>query len=320
MKHYVGIDIGGTNSKIGIVNENGELLVSKSIKTLSNKGYEFTITNISNEIKQMIENLKISDEDIVAIGVGVPGPVMKNTTVKFFANFDWPINLNISEEFKKHFNKNVYVDNDVNVIGLGENFNGASKGYNNILTVAIGTGIGSGIIVNGMSVSGKNGAAGEIGHIKLEKDGLLCGCGQKGCYEAYSSATGIVREAMSRLCVNKNNKLYEIYKANGELETKDIFDLAKNGDEFSLDIVDHVVDNLGLGISNALNLIDPEILVIGGGISLAKEFLLERLVKSLKKYTLPIVLENLEIKMAVLGNDAGIYGAAYLAKKLTEKE
>lgn len=320
MKYYVGVDIGGTNSKIGIVSEDGKLLNSKSIKTLSNKGYEHTILNISNEIKQMVNDLKISDESIVAIGIGVPGPVMKNSTVKFFANFDWPINLNISKEFKKHFSKEVFVDNDVNVIGLGENFNGSSKGYNNILTVAVGTGIGAGLIINGMSVSGKNGAAGEIGHIKLEKDGLLCGCGQKGCYEAYSSATGIVREAMSRLCVNKNNKLYEIYKKNGEIETKDIFDLAKSGDEFSLEIVDYVVDNLGLGISNALNLIDPEILVIGGGISLAKDFLLEKLMKSLRKYTLPIVLENLEIKMAVLGNDAGIYGAAYLAKKLIDKE
>ena len=250
--------------------------------------------------------------DVGGVGIGVPGPVVKGRIVKFFANFPWPENLDLAAEFEERLGLKVKVDNDVNVITLGEMWKGAGKGHKNVLGIAVGTGIGGGIIIDGNLVSGKNGTAGEIGHSKVVKDGKLCGCGQKGCWEAYASATGLIREAQGRLIVNKKNKLYEDTKGR-EVEAKDIFDAAKDGDEFSMDIVDYEVDYLALGISNLLNILDPEIIVMGGGVSLAGDFLLDKLRERLKKYALPSALEGLEIVEAELGNDAGILGAAHLA-------
>lgn len=148
--------------------------------------------------------------------------------------------------------------------------------------------------------------------MKLVANGRLCGCGQKGCFEAYASATGVVREANSRLAVNKNNLLYQMTK-DRTVEAKDVFDAAKNNDKFSLEIVDEVCEYLALGISNVLNLVDSQVVVIGGGVALAGDLLFDRIKEKMKKFALPPVLEGLEIKPAILGNDAGIYGAAYLA-------
>ena len=175
----------------------------------------------------------------------------------------------------------------------------------------IGTGIGGGIIVDGKLVSGKNGGGGEVGHTKVERNGKLCGCGQEGCWEAYASATGLIREAQSRLAVNKTNKLYERVKGR-EIEAKDIFDVAKEGDEFALKLVDYEADYVALGIGNLLNVLDPEIIVVGGGVALAGDILFNAINEKLKQYALPSTLENLKIVQAQLGNDAGILGAAYL--------
>lgn len=314
MKYYIGVDMGGTNTKIGIINQDGKIIVSQSIKTDSQKGYEKTIESISNEINHLLDVKEIDKKDILGMGVGVPGPVVSKSIVKFWANFPWPNDLNLVNEFNKYFNFDIFIDNDVNVITLGENWQGAAKGYENVIGVAIGTGIGGGLILNGKPVPGKNGAAGEIGHIKLHSShARLCGCGQQGCFEAYASATGIIREALSRMMVSKNNALHNLYLVKGEIEAKDIFDCAKNGDEFSKDIVDFYLDQLALGLSTALNLIDPDIVVLGGGVSLAGDFVFEELKKRLKKYTLPTIIENLVLKKAELGNEAGIYGSAYLA-------
>ena len=205
------------------------------------------------------------------------------------------------------------MDNDVNVITLGEMWKGAAQGYKHVLGLAIGTGIGGGIIVDTKLVSGKNGGGGEVGHTKVEKEGKLCGCGQNGCWEAYASATGLIREAKSRLTVHKNNKLYEKITSMGrELEAKDIFDAAKEGDEFSLNLVDYEAEYIALGLGNLLNTLDPEIIVIGGGVALAGDILFNRINEKLHKYALSSTLEGLKILPAQLGNDAGIIGAAYL--------
>lgn len=190
---------------------------------------------------------------------------------------------------------------------------GGGRGYKNVLGLAIGTGIGGGVVVNGKLVSGKNGAGGEVGHIKVERDGKLCGCGQEGCWEAYASATGLVREAKSRLTVNKNNLLYERTK-DREVEAKDIFDAARDGDEFSLNLVDYEAEFIALGIGNLLNVLDTDVVVVGGGIALAGAILFDKINEKLRKYAMLSTLEGLKIVQAELGNDAGIYGAAYLVK------
>ena len=311
MNYYAGIDLGGTNTKIGVVDKEGNKIFTTTMKTDSIDGYEISLDRISNILKENLKEYNIQLTDVGGVGVGVPGPVVHGRIVKYFANFPWPNGLDLAAEFEKRLGLKVKVDNDVNVITLGEMWKGAGKGHGNVLGIAVGTGIGGGIIVDGNLVTGKNGTAGEIGHSKVERDGKLCGCGQKGCWEAYASATGLIREAQGRLIVNKKNKLYEMTKGR-ELEAKDIFDAAKDGDEFSLDIVDYEVDYLALGISNLLNTLDPEIIVMGGGVSLAGDFLLDKLRERLKKYTLPSALDGLKIVEAKLGNDAGIIGAARL--------
>ena len=311
MNYYVGMDLGGTNTKIGLVDEAGNIIFTTIVKTDSKDGMEKTVERLSNILIEQIKGSNIDYNDVKGVGMGVPGPVANERIVKFWANFPWPREVDLAAEFEKNLNRKVKVDNDVNVITLGEMWKGGAQGYRNVLGLAIGTGIGGGVIADAKLVSGKNGAGGEVGHIKVKKEGKLCGCGQNGCWEAYASATGLVREANSRLTVNKNNLLYERTQGR-EVEAKDIFDAAKEGDKFSISLVDYEAEYIALGIGNLLNILDPEIVVIGGGVALAGEILFDRINEKLTKYALPSTLEGLKIVPAELGNDAGIIGAAYL--------
>lgn len=311
MNYYVGMDLGGTNTKIGLVDEAGNIIFTTIVKTDSKDGMEKTVERLSNILIEQIKGSNIDYNDVKGVGLGVPGPVANERIVKFWANFPWPREVDLAAEFEKNLNRKVKVDNDVNVITLGEMWKGGAQGYRNVLGLAIGTGIGGGVIADAKLVSGKNGAGGEVGHIKVKKEGKLCGCGQNGCWEAYASATGLVREANSRLTVNKNNLLYERTQGR-EVEAKDIFDAAKEGDKFSISLVDYEAEYIALGIGNLLNILDPEIVVIGGGVALAGEILFDRINEKLTKYALPSTLEGLKIVPAELGNDAGIIGAAYL--------
>lgn len=314
MKYIAGVDIGGTNTKIGIVSSEGRIVAKESIKTLSMEGVESTLKRIWASIKGLLEKNEINYEDLLGVGMGIPGPVREQEIVGFFANFPWEKNLNIAKLFRNISGKETKLENDVNVIALGEARHGAGKGAKTSVTIALGTGIGGGIYIDGKIISGFNGAGGEVGHMKLVKDGKLCGCGQKGCFEAYASATGIEREAISRLKVNKTNKLYQ--KLNGEIdkvEAKDVFDCAKEGDAFSLDIVDYEAEYLAMGIGNILNLINPEKIILAGGVSLAGDILLDRVKEKLPKYAMSVAIENgFSIELGILGNDSGIYGASAL--------
>ncbi|BBA52604.1 glucokinase [Fusobacterium varium] len=313
MDYYVGIDLGGTNTKIGLLNIEGDILKSSIIKTLSSEGVDKTMERIWIVIQELAKEADISVKNIKGIGMGIPGPVEEQSVVAFFANFPWGTNVNIKEKLEKITGIETKLDNDANIIALGEAKYGAAKGSKSSVTVALGTGIGGGIYVNGMLISGFKGAGGEVGHMKIVKDGRLCGCGQKGCFEAYASATGLIREAVSRLTVNKQNLLYTMIEGNiTGLEAKDIFDAAKEGDIFSLDLVDYEAEYLAMGIANILNIINPETIVLGGGVALAGDILLEPLRKKLEKYALPVTLEGLKIVQGVLGNEAGIKGAVGL--------
>lgn len=313
MDYYVGIDLGGTNTKIGLLNIEGDILKSSIIKTLSSEGVDKTMERIWGVIQELAKEADINIENVKGIGMGIPGPVEDQSIVAFFANFPWGINVNIKEKLEKITGIETKLDNDANIIALGEAKYGAAKGSKSSVTVALGTGIGGGIYVNGMLISGFKGAGGEIGHMKIVKDGRVCGCGQKGCFEAYASATGLIREAVSRLTVNKQNLLYTMIEGNiAGLEAKDIFDAAKEGDAFSLDLVDYEAEYLAMGIANILNIINPETIVLGGGVALAGDILLDPLRKKLEKYALPVTLEDLKIVQGILGNEAGIKGAVGL--------
>lgn len=313
MDYYVGIDLGGTNTKIGLLNIEGDILKSSIIKTLSSEGVDKTMERIWSVIQELAKETDVNIENIKGIGMGIPGPVEEQSIVAFFANFPWGTNVNVKEKLEKITGIETKLDNDANIIALGEAKYGAAKGSKSSVTVALGTGIGGGIYVNGMLISGFKGAGGEVGHMKIVKDGRVCGCGQKGCFEAYASATGLIREAVSRLTVNKQNLLYTMIEGNiAGLEAKDIFDAAKEGDTFSLDLVDYEAEYLAMGIANILNIINPETIVLGGGVALAGDILLDPLRKKLEKYALPVTLEDLKIVQGILGNEAGIKGAVGL--------
>lgn len=311
-KYIVGIDIGGTNIKAGVLDKEGNIIYSCSIKTLADNGSEDVLNRISNLVSDMLNENKISKEDVAGIGMGIPGPVNTDTgVVSFCPNMKGWENLNASKKLEELTSLAVKVGNDVNVITMGEAWIGAAKGYLNVLGLTLGTGIGGGIVVNGKLVSGVSGGAGEIGHIKVEFDGKLCGCGQRGCWEAYASATGLQREAISRLSVNKENLLYK--RLNGDIysvEAKDIFDCAKEGDKFSLDLVEFEIKYLSFGLSGLINTLNPEVVVVGGGISLAGNILFDKLNEALKDKVLSVGLKELKILPAKLGNNAGVVGAA----------
>lgn len=313
MNYYVGIDLGGTNTKIGILNIDGEIFKSTVIKTLSSEGAERTLTRIWEAAKGLAEELNIDTTNIKGIGIGIPGPVINQSVVAFFANFPWGENVDIKAMMEKISGVETKLDNDVNIIALGEAKYGAARGSKTSVTIALGTGVGGGIYIDGKLISGFMGAGGEIGHMKLVKDGKLCGCGQKGCFEAYASATGMIREATSRLIVNKQNLLYTMIEGKLDtLEAKDIFDAAKEGDAFSLDLVDYEAEYLAMGIGNILNIINPEKIVLGGGVAMAGDILMIPMKEKLKKYALPVTLKNIEIVQGILGNEAGIKGAVGL--------
>lgn len=313
MRYYAGVDLGGTNTKIGILDIDGNIFKSSIIKTFSDRGVDDTLNRIWETIRNLVQELDIDIKNLSGIGIGIPGPVKDQSIVKFFANFPWEKNINVKELMEKISGVETKLDNDVNIIAMGEAKYGAAKSSSSSVTIALGTGIGGGIYINGSLISGFSGAGGEIGHIKLEKDGKLCGCGQRGCFEAYASATGMIREAVSRLAVNKSNLLYELIdKKIDKLEAKDIFDAAKQGDSFSLDIIDYETEYLAMGIGNILNILNPEVIVIGGGVALAGDILFNPLKEKLKKYVLPVALEDLKIVPGVLGNEAGIKGAVGL--------
>ena len=221
--------------------------------------------------------------------------------------------MNLKEKMEKLTGIETRIENDANIIAQGEAIFGAAKGKKSSITIAIGTGIGGGIYLNGNLLTGMSGVAGEIGHMKVVKDGKTCGCGQNGCFEAYASASALVKEAKERLKLNEDNLLYK--EINGdleELEAKNIFDAARKGDQFSKDLIEYEIDYLVLGIGNLLNIFNPECIVISGGISLAGDEILIPVKEKLKKYTLLPALENLEIKTGVLGNEAGVKGAVAL--------
>lgn len=313
MYYYVGIDLGGTNTKIGILNLEGEIFKSTSIKTLSENGAYKTLERIWESAKGLISDLNIDIAQVKGIGMGIPGPVMNQSIVTFFANFPWGENVDIKSMMEEISNIETRLDNDVNIIALGEASFGVARGYKTSVTIALGTGIGGGIYIDGKIISGFRGAGGEIGHMKLVDNGKLCGCGAKGCFEAYASATGLIREATSRLLVNKENKLFELINGDlNTLEAKHVFDAAKMGDKFSQSLVDYEAHYLAMGIGNILNIINPEAIVISGGVSLAGDTLLNPLKEKLTNYALPATLKDIKFLQGSLGNEAGIKGSIAL--------
>lgn len=309
MKQYgFGVDIGGTTCKIGLFDMSGTVLEKWEIPTNTANGGAAILDDVSEAVLGKIAEKGIKKEDVQGIGLGVPGPVGHDGTVYKCVNLGWDV-LNVETELYKKTGLLVKAGNDANVAALGEMWQGGGKGHEDVVMVTLGTGVGGGIILGGKVVSGFHGAGGEIGHIKIQKDEPdTCGCGGHGCLEQYASATGIVRMAKQQL----EKETRETVLSNGQpLSAKAIFDAAKEGDTVALELADRLCEELGGALANIAVIVDPEIFVIGGGVSKAGQMLIDGIRKHFTARTFHACTST-EIALATLGNDAGMYGCVRL--------
>ena len=304
MKYGFGVDIGGTTIKIGLFSKDGELIEKWEIPTNKTDNGKHILTEIADFIDRTIESKGIDKNDVFGVGLGVPGPVNKNGEVNGCVNLGWNT-FNVEKEFNEISGFNVKVGNDANVAALGEMWQGAGKGYQDVLMVTLGTGVGGGCVLDGKIISGMHGAGGEIGHMPVRDDEpTACNCGNHGCLEQYVSATGIVTQAKKVLDHDNRPSSLRDYDC---LEAKHIYDEAKNGDEVANEIVDLTCKILAKSLAQVCCVMDPEIIVIGGGVSKAGEILTSRISTFFKEYAFH-ACENIPIVLAKLENDAGMYG------------
>ena len=305
----VGVDIGGTSVKIGIFTLNGTLLKKWELETKPKNDPKTLIENIGRSIKEKLKEGGLTLTDCVGVGMGVPGPVLPNGYIEVVVNIGWKevFPARILSDFLAGMP--VALGNDANVAALGEAWMGGAKHYQDVVMVTLGTGVGGGIIIDGKIVPGKHGLGGEIGHMHVrESEVEKCNCGGVGCLEQISSATGIVKEAKRLLEKKKSASRLALLE---DITAKDVLDAAKAGDALALEVLDTVVKYLGIALSHLAMTVDPEIFVIGGGVSKAGDFLIEKINEKFIYYT-PITENKAGIVLAKLGNDAGIYGAARL--------
>lgn len=303
-----GIDIGGTSIKAGLFRDNGELLDKWSFATIKKESSENILRSLADFILDKIETLSLNKKEIVGIGVGIPGPVTEEGEVLEMANLGSG-RINLNETLSKMTGLKVRAGNDANLAALGEQWMGSGKGCKDMMLITLGTGIGGGIVLNNRILTGNKGAAGEIGHMTVNsKERRVCGCGKRGCLEQYASATAVVRIAQDIL---EERTEASALRDSEKISARDVFDCAKTGDKLALEVVDQACSYLGMALSYAGQLIDPEVFVIGGGVSQAGSIIVDKTKESYHNNVIES-LKNKEIRIASLGNDAGMYGAAKL--------
>ena len=312
MKEYAfGIDLGGTTAKVGLFTTAGDLLEKWEVPTDSSEKGIRILPNLAAAILGKMEEKGLTPDQVEGVGIGVPGPVQKSSVVPIVcANLGgWgqqDVAANLSALLK---GLKVLVGNDANVAALGEIWMGAAKGCRSAVMVTLGTGVGGGVIVDGKVVEGAHGAGGEIGHITVNRhETAVCGCGKRGCLEQYSSATGVVR--CMKLLLEENPNTPCILRGT-DFAAKDVFDAARAGDPLAAKEVDQMTDLLGLALASIASTTDPEVFLVGGGVSRAGDVLFQPLAAHYKEYAFKSCRE-IPIKQASLGNDAGIYGAVRL--------
>lgn len=306
-KYVFGVDIGGTTVKMGLFEADGKLVDKWEIPTRTANNGEAILPDVAESIKKTMQEKAIQKDEVVGVGVGVPGPVDADGVVHVAVNLGWGV-FSISDTLSGLLDgMAVKAGNDANVAALGEMWKGGGQGYKNMVAVTLGTGVGGGIIINGEILSGAVGAGGEIGHIHVEDDETdVCGCKNQGCLEQYASATGVVRLAKRKLECADPSVLRD-----GELSAKAVFDAVKVGDKVAIWIAEQFGYYLGKGLAAVAGVVNPEAFVIGGGVSKAGEVLFEYIKPYYEKYVFH-ASRDVEFKLATLGNDAGIYGAAKL--------
>ena len=312
---YIGIDLGGTNIAVGVVSEAGSILAETSAKTLAERPYQEVIRDMAACVMKAVTKAGLTEADIVSIGIGIPGVAQGDSGVVFnCTNLGW-INVPLRAEMQKYINKPVFLDNDANVAALAESYFGVSAGYKSSVMITLGTGVGGGIVINGRPWAGAHGRGGEIGHMTLVPDGAPCTCGNNGCVERYCSATAIIRMAKQECYSFPNTAILK--KAGGDINrvnAKLVIDAAKEGDASALRVFNSFVKYLAMTINDITAFFDPDIIVLGGGVSYAGDFLLNNVAALLPRYQMFKALPIPKLALAKLGNEAGIVGAAMLGK------
>ena len=314
--YYIGIDLGGTNVAIGIVNEKMELIKKGSVPTQADKP-DAIVADMAALCRRLLEEEGIALEEVAYVGIATPGAVDHAKGEVICANNipfrHYPLAAKLQAILPVPA---VYVENDANAAALGEAKAGAAHGANNVIMITLGTGVGGGVIIDGKVYKGANGVAGELGHVVIEKHGRPCSCGRVGCWEAYSSATGLINMTREKMAECPDSYMHTWAEKEGKVSGRTAFEAMRTGDKAAAEVVDMYISYLACGIGNMINIFQPEAIVIGGGISNEGENLLSLLRPILpSEYYGGDIVEPPEICIATLGNDAGILGAAYLGLK-----
>lgn len=311
MTYCFGVDVGGTTVKMGLFQTDSTLVEQWEIPTRKKMIEDVILSDVADSIKDKMEKNHIEHADVIGVGVGVPAAVLDGGYVKKAANLGWE-NKNIKAELEELTGLQVRVANDANVAALGEMWKGGGEGYNNLVMVTLGTGVGGGVIINGQIHTGTNGGGGEIGHMTADREETeCCGCGKKGCLEQYASATGIARLAKKKLATNTKKTVLSA----DDITAKQVFDAVKDGDEVAIEIAEEFGSYLGYALADLGAILDPEIFVIGGGVSKAGEIIFTYITKYYNERTF-FTCQDVKFALAKLGNDAGIYGAAKMVIEL----
>lgn len=307
----IGIDLGGTNTVFGIVDENGNCIKKNTISTTKYETPELLVEASCNQLQKMLLSLN-SDYTLTGIGIGAPNGNYFKGTIEFAPNLKWKRIINLVDLFKKYYNIPIYLTNDANAAAIGEMIYGVAKNVNDFIIVTLGTGVGSGFVANGSIIYGNDGFAGELGHIIVDIEGRECGCGRKGCLETYASATGIVKTAKSFLEASHEDSLLKKIPDN-KITSKMITEVAQKGDQLALKIFDYTAQKLGFSLANAVAISSPKMIVLFGGLAKAGKLIIEPTKKYMEQYLLNIYKNKIPIVMSSLINEnAAILGASAL--------
>lgn len=317
--YYLGVDLGGTTIKVGLVDENYHIIHSVNGLTHRERTFEEILKDMAGLCQQVMDLEGITAKDIHSIGIGSPGMASPMEGVILSSsnlNFD---HVNVRKEIQKYIDVDVYVENDANCAALGEVLCGAAQGEKNVVVLTIGTGVGGGIIFDGKIYRGHFFGAGEIGHQVIQYEGgIKCGCGRSGCFEQYASATALIRQAKEALSKAPDSQMLHMAKEQKveNINAKVIFDAAQNGDKVAQDVLDQYFKYIACGATNLINILEPSMIVLGGGMSAQKEYLTQPVAKYIQEQMYGGLPLKTKITAATLGNDAGIIGAAFLGTTL----
>lgn len=310
--YYIGVDLGGTNIAVGIVDKEGNILSEKSVKTLADRPFDQIVADMAACIKDLLSENGLTENDLVSIGIGCPGNLdTENGRLVYANNFKHGVDVPLRSLMQKYIDKPVYLGNDANVAALGETIAGAAKGVKNAVMITLGTGVGGGIIIDGKIYEGQHSAGAEMGHVCIVKDGEHCSCGRNGCWEAYASVTALVRQTKEAMRAHPESKMNDtpLEEVNG----RTAFDAMRAGDPAAKKVCDTYIEYIAEGLVDIVNVFRPETLIIGGGICKEGDTLLVPIRKFINKYAYGGSLNPVQrVEIAKLGNAAGIIGAALI--------